>query len=306
MREAGTIWTGSAFDCSSSENEIFMIPHFHYLATCSKGTIVAIIISVEEDNYTSQLNVTVTPETVGKNIECLYTDGTGSISNLNVSSVIDTTGLLPCKLCQPLLITINCISGPLSPPDKLQINNINFLSQELTFSWSPVAPDCPAIRYNILASNCGSCPTTTNYTTVTCINVPTDGSVCTFAVQTVVCGNITGNASDAIRVNTSSLHPTGHLNLYNLVSNTAFIISTSSLATALIISVMASTIVIAVILKKYKTKAVLDLLPVSRAEGSTHMESVYEDVTGPLSSVSAINTQDNVAYGHTQTSTNST
>ena len=33
------------------------------------------------------------------------------------------------------------------------------------------------------------------------------------------------------------------------------------------------------------------------------MESIYEDVTGSTPSVSAINTQDNVAYGHTQTST---
>ena len=33
-------------------------------------------------------------------------------------------------------------------------------------------PDCPAIHYNILASNCGSCPTTTNLTTVTCTNAP--------------------------------------------------------------------------------------------------------------------------------------
>ena len=33
------------------------------------------------------------------------------------------------------------------------------------------------------------------------------------------------------------------------------------------------------------------------------MESMYEDVTGPTPSVSAINTQDNIAYGHTQTST---
>ena len=28
---------------------------------------------------------------------------------------------------------------------------------------------------------------------------------------------------------------------------------------------------------------------------------MYEDVTGPSPSVSAINTQDNVAYGHTKT-----
>ena len=66
----------------------------------------------------------------------------------------------------------------------------------VTVNWSPVASDCPAIHYNILASNCGSCPTTTNHTPVTCTDVPTNGSMCTFAVQTVVCGTIAGNWSD--------------------------------------------------------------------------------------------------------------
>ena len=47
--------------------------------------------------------------------------------------------------------------------------------------------------FNIQASNCGSCPTATRYTNVTCTDIPTDGSMCTFAVETVVCGNTTGN-----------------------------------------------------------------------------------------------------------------
>ena len=113
----------------------------------------------------------------------------------------------------------------------------------------------------------------------------------------MVCGNITGNASDPIRVNTSTLRPTENLII-------AFIISTSSLATALIISVVAPIIVIAAILKRHKTKSALDLQQASRAGRSTHMESMYEDVTGPLTSV--ITTQDNVAYGHTQISTKTT
>ena len=76
----------------------------------------------------------------------------------------------------------------------------NFSSRELVFKWSPVATVCRALHYNILSSNCGSCPTTTTNTTVTCTDVPTDGSVCTFAVQTVVCGNITGNVSDSVNI----------------------------------------------------------------------------------------------------------
>jgi hypothetical protein len=34
-----------------------------------------------------------------------------------------------------------------------------------------------------------------------------------------------------------------------------------------------------------------------------NMEPMYEDITGPLPSQSAITTQDNVAYGHTQAAT---
>ena len=60
-------------------------------------------------------------------------------------------------------------------------------------------------------------------------------------------------------------------------TNTVYIVLFSSLATALIASV-AVTIII------YKN-------------------SMYDDITGPLPSVSAVDTQDNVAYSHTKTST---
>ena len=135
---------------------------------------------------------------------------------------------------------------------------LTYSSRELTFSWSPVAPDCPAIHYNILASNCGSCPTTTNHTTVTCTDVPANDSVCTFAVQTVVCGNITGDTSGPISIilytteptistSTGTIHPTGNqathnsdttetAGMYKSVINTVYTISFSS-ATALIVSI---------------------------------------------------------------------
>ena len=71
---------------------------------------------------------------------------------------------------------------------------------QITFDWSPVAPNCSAIHYNILALNCGNCPTVTANTTITCVDVPTDGSVCTFALETVICGNITGSKSDPVYV----------------------------------------------------------------------------------------------------------
>jgi hypothetical protein len=63
-------------------------------------------------------------------------------------------------------------------------------SREITFNWTEIAPECPAIKYNIQASNCGSCPTTTNHTTVTCTKVPTNGGMymCMFTIKIVICG----------------------------------------------------------------------------------------------------------------------
>ena len=80
-------------------------------------------------------------------------------------------------------------------------------------------------------------------------------------------------------------------------------ISISSLATALMVSAVVFIIVIAIILRRNKAKAKAGLEPKLREtarSSSTHMESMYED---PLPSLTAINTQDNVAYGHTKTNT---
>ena len=91
---------------------------------------------------------------------------------------------------------------PFPPPDEISIALVDFGPKGITFSWSPVAPDCPTtIHYNILASNCGSCPTTTNHTNVTCTGIPSNDSLCNFSIQTVVCGNITGNWSKPLTFN---------------------------------------------------------------------------------------------------------
>ena len=87
----------------------------------------------------------------------------------------------------------------LSLPDKVYISVADFKSKRFTFSWSPVTTDCSMLHYKIIASNCGSCPTNTTLTNVTCTGVPTDSSVCTFTIHTVVCGNITGVTSDKVK-----------------------------------------------------------------------------------------------------------
>ena len=72
---------------------------------------------------------------------------------------------------------------------------------QLTFAWSPVQLECPGILYySIVASNCGSCPSTTTNTITVCTDEPSNDGLCKFALQTVICGNITGNLSDPVYV----------------------------------------------------------------------------------------------------------
>ena len=193
------------------------------------------------------------------------------------------------------------IIAPSAPLLTLYMSNADFISRKLTFSWST---DCDAmLHYNILASNCGSCPTTTNHTNATCTNVQTNGSLCTFAVQAVVYGNITGQLSYPIRA--TILIPTDNtsLGIHSSDSCRVYIISISVLATVLSVSVAVSitVIVMAIIITRRKAKAEvgLDLQLTNRTEKDRDTDSTYEDVTGPLPSASAISTQDNVAYGHT-------
>ena len=70
-----TIWTGSALDGTC--RYIFLLhSRFPLIRQCNNGTIVAEWLSTEGNNYTSQLNVTITPETAGKTVACGYDNGT--------------------------------------------------------------------------------------------------------------------------------------------------------------------------------------------------------------------------------------
>ena len=94
-----TVWTGTAFECSYY-NEIVLL-HSRFTSaygSCNNGDIVARSLSVEGNNYTSQLNITITPDIAGKTVVCLSDNGT--YSKLLFSRVIPTvTGLyLNCKL----------------------------------------------------------------------------------------------------------------------------------------------------------------------------------------------------------------
>lgn len=62
-----------------------------------------------------------------------------------------------------------------------------FANSHISFGWIPAVSDCPTvdIRYYILSSNCGTCPTATADTSITCNDVPLCG-LCILAVQTVI------------------------------------------------------------------------------------------------------------------------
>ena len=170
------------------------------------------------------------------------------------------------------------------PPPNIMINDPpDVTSNAVTFSWSVVAPNCPTVHYNILASNCGSCPTTTNRTTVTCTDVPTSGGVCAFAVQTVVCGNNSGHLSDTIQfrlnycVNPSNIGQSVFIGA--IISATLF---------GGIIGACITLFITVIILIKAKCRA-------AKPESPNH--HLYDDVHHKQSPSAVINTRKNVAYG---------
>ena len=87
--EGSTIWTGSAFNCAGNEIALIHRNGRETSGVCNNGAIVARSLSVEGNNYTSQLNVTVTPDTAGRTIECASDNGIRIIT----SKIPTITGL---------------------------------------------------------------------------------------------------------------------------------------------------------------------------------------------------------------------
>ena len=92
-----TVWTGTVFSCTY--NEISLL-HSRFntsggaVGQCDNGAIKGYSIGVEGNNYTSQLNVTVTPNTVGKRISCIHDSITNTV--VQFSTVIPRTiGISP-------------------------------------------------------------------------------------------------------------------------------------------------------------------------------------------------------------------
>ena len=86
-----TIWRGTAFNCPLGE---IVLLHSRY----AEGTfgecndeILAKTLSVDDNNYTSQLNVTITPDIAGKTIECGPDE---NVTSVQFSILTPTTGIL--------------------------------------------------------------------------------------------------------------------------------------------------------------------------------------------------------------------
>ena len=90
-----TVWTGSAFHCPSSDHMIQLV-HGHFASEkgsvryCNDGDIVARGLRVENNSYTSQLNVTLTSDLAGESIECFHDDGINftTVGLLNITAGI--------------------------------------------------------------------------------------------------------------------------------------------------------------------------------------------------------------------------
>lgn len=90
-----TVWKGSAFDCSS--NDIPLV-HSRFASSpkaageCNNGSIEAHGLRVQDNCYTSQLNISVTPNLIGKTIKCVHDNLTAEIvvGTLRVTTVGET------------------------------------------------------------------------------------------------------------------------------------------------------------------------------------------------------------------------
>jgi hypothetical protein len=92
------------------------------------------------------------------------------------------------------------ISDPIPPPDDITLSVIRLASiPELRFNWTKNMIKSCHISYTI-TSDCGDCPTSTAIDTAVCVNLPVNNRTCSFAVRTVLCGNIDGTHSNSISV----------------------------------------------------------------------------------------------------------
>ena len=87
MGEGVTVWSGTAFDCARTNNEISLIHTIDYQRECNNGAVVGRIILNDGSYYTSQLNVSVSSQWNNTTIICAYDSGivTRTIGSLSMT-----------------------------------------------------------------------------------------------------------------------------------------------------------------------------------------------------------------------------
>ena len=86
-----TVWNGTALNCTS--NEIVLL-HRRFTSAdgafdvCNNGSIVGQSLRVEDNFYTSQLNVTFNSDMIGESISCVHDSTT--IHVIGVSTIVAT------------------------------------------------------------------------------------------------------------------------------------------------------------------------------------------------------------------------
>ena len=77
-----TIWKGTAFDCSLTNDEFAIFHSINYTSekpkTCNNGAITGHAVKVENGSYISQLTVQISDELNGTTVVCAHDDGTSS------------------------------------------------------------------------------------------------------------------------------------------------------------------------------------------------------------------------------------
>lgn len=195
----------------------------------------------------------------------------------------------------------------IAPPSNLHVSHIDIGLIQLTFTWSPVSRNYTH-SYNIQASNCGNCPTSTNHTYATCKNVPTNGNTCIFAIWTVICDDVVGNKSASVNITVFNSRPTSTEFIPN---DPLFIAGIGFLITSLFICLVMSAIM-TITLTRNRLRFNFSFSDsrsqdVTNNEQAPHMVVDYDDVdTYTLPSFNqlvrtwSIDTWRNVAYGHEQ------
>ena len=149
------MWKGSAFNCRSSSDGITLLHSRYNLSggtddECNNGAIVGQSLRVEDNYYTSQLSVTITPDMTGRSITCIHDNGTATdiIGWQTITTgIFSIESILHHKLDHKLLLLH--IWTPASLPSPERIHVIHKLSHQLTFCWDPVAANCSSVHYSV-------------------------------------------------------------------------------------------------------------------------------------------------------------